>query len=35
METWDSSAAEVEERIEKLCISFENKKDFLLKNWDK
>lgn len=35
METWDSSAAEVEERIEKLCSSFENKKDFLLKNWDK
>jgi glycosyltransferase involved in cell wall biosynthesis len=33
IESWDSSAAEVEEKIEKLCITFENKKSFLLKNW--
>ncbi len=33
-ETWESSALEVEEKIEKLCMSFENKKDFLERNWD-
>lgn len=34
METWESSAEEVEERIEKLCLTFEDKKDFLINNWD-
>jgi glycosyltransferase involved in cell wall biosynthesis len=33
METWNSDASEVEEKIESLCISFENNKDFLLANW--
>lgn len=32
-ETWDSTAVEVEEKIEKLCLAFENEKIFLLKNW--
>lgn len=32
-ETWDSTAVEVEEKIEKLCLAFENEKSFLLKNW--
>jgi hypothetical protein len=34
METWESNAAEVEEKIEQLCVSFEKEKDFLVKNWD-
>lgn len=34
IETWESSALEVEEKIERLCMSFENKKDFLERNWD-
>jgi len=34
IETWESSASEVEEKIEKLCISFEKEKSFLIKNWD-
>lgn len=34
METWESSAEEVEERIEKLCLTFEERKDFLLNSWD-
>jgi len=33
METWESSAEEVEDRIGKLCLTFEDKKDFLLNNW--
>lgn len=33
IETWDSDASEVEEKIEGLSISFENKKDFLVTNW--
>jgi glycosyltransferase involved in cell wall biosynthesis len=33
-ETWESSASEVEEKIERLCISFENKKEILINNWD-
>ncbi len=33
IETWDSNAAEVEEKIENLCISFENKKNILINNW--
>ncbi len=32
-ETWDSTSVEVEEKIEKLCLAFENEKIFLLKNW--
>ncbi|HAK88577.1 MAG TPA: glycosyl transferase family 2 [Nitrospiraceae bacterium] len=35
IETWESSAEEVEDRIEKLCITFENKKDFLMDGWDR
>ncbi|MEW6584597.1 MAG: glycosyltransferase [Nitrospirota bacterium] len=34
METWESSAEEVEERIEKLCLCFESRKDFLKENWE-
>jgi glucosylglycerate synthase len=34
IETWESNAAEVEEKIEQLCVSFEKEKDFLVKNWD-
>ena len=34
-ETVDSSAEEVEEKIEALCREFENQKIFLLANWDK
>ncbi len=34
IETWESSASEVEEKIERLCMCFENKKEFLIKNWD-
>lgn len=34
IETWDSNATEVEEKIEKLCIIFENKKDILVNRWD-
>ena len=33
METWESNAEEVEERIEQTCLSFENRKDFLLDKW--
>ncbi len=34
IETWESSASEVEEKIERLCMCFENEKEFLIKNWD-
>ncbi len=34
LETWESSSEEVEEKIENLCIAFENKKDFLIKKWE-
>jgi glycosyltransferase involved in cell wall biosynthesis len=34
IETWESSSSEVEEKIERLCISFENEKEYLIKNWD-
>lgn len=34
IETWESNAVEVEEKIEQLCIAFEKMKDFLLKKWD-
>lgn len=33
VETWESSASEVEEKIEGLCISFEREKNYLLTNW--
>lgn len=33
IEAWDSTATDVEEKIEKLCLTFEKKKSFLLKNW--
>jgi len=33
IETWNSNATEVEEKIENLCITFENKKDILINNW--
>ncbi|MFA4915091.1 MAG: cell wall biosynthesis glycosyltransferase [Syntrophales bacterium] len=32
-ETWENSAAEVEENIDRLCMCFENKKSLLLNNW--
>ena len=34
-ETWESDAAEVEEKIEQICSLFEEKKSFLLDNWEK
>ena len=34
LETWDSGAEEVEEKIEKLCIIFEDRKDFLINKWE-
>lgn len=34
METWENSVDEVEKRIEKLCLNFEGKKNFLVSNWD-
>jgi glycosyltransferase involved in cell wall biosynthesis len=33
IETWENSAIEVEENIDRLCISFENEKSFLINNW--
>lgn len=33
IETWENSAVEVEENIDRLCISFENEKSFLINNW--
>lgn len=33
IETWECNAIEVEEKINKLCTSFENEKSFLLDNW--
>jgi glycosyltransferase involved in cell wall biosynthesis len=33
-ETWESDAGEVEEKIERLCRLFEEKKPFLLDNWE-
>ncbi len=35
LETKESNAEEVEEKIENLCITFENKKDLLIEKWDK
>ncbi len=34
VETRESSASEVEEKIERLCNYFENEKEFLINNWD-
>mgnify|MGYP001592495510 CR=1 FL=1 len=34
LETQESNAPEVEEKIEKLCMSFENEKKYLLTNWN-
>jgi hypothetical protein len=34
LETRESDASEVEEKIDQLSMSFENKKDFLLAAWD-
>ena len=33
LETQDSSAAEVENRIELLCLEYENLKPYLLEQW--
>ncbi|MEW6570832.1 MAG: glycosyltransferase [Nitrospirota bacterium] len=33
IEAWESSASEVEEKIERLCVCFEEKKDYLIENW--
>jgi glycosyltransferase involved in cell wall biosynthesis len=33
LETWQSDAEEVEEKIENLCIAFENKKSLLIDKW--
>jgi glycosyltransferase involved in cell wall biosynthesis len=34
IETWDSSAVEVEGRLEELCLSFEGEKRYLIERWD-
>jgi glucosylglycerate synthase len=34
IETWDSSAGEVEGRLEELCLSFEREKRYLVERWD-
>ncbi len=33
IETWDSTAAEVEQRLEELCIAFEEGKPYLIERW--
>jgi glycosyltransferase involved in cell wall biosynthesis len=35
IETWESSAAEVEKRLEELCLSFEKGKPDLVATWDR
>jgi glycosyltransferase involved in cell wall biosynthesis len=35
IENWSSEAEEVEQKIEKLCTVFEEKKHILLQNWDR
>jgi hypothetical protein len=35
LETRDSSAVEVEDRIEELCLAFEKRKSFLIENWNR
>ncbi len=34
IETWDSTANEVEGRLEELCLSFEREKSYLIERWD-
>ncbi len=34
IETWDSSAEQVEGRLEELCLSFERDKSYLIERWD-
>jgi glucosylglycerate synthase len=34
VETWESSAQEVEDKIERLCVAFENRKTFLQDAWN-
>jgi glycosyltransferase involved in cell wall biosynthesis len=34
IETWDSTAGEVEGRLEELCLSFEREKSYLIERWD-
>jgi len=33
IETWESSADEVEHRLEDLCLAFENGKEYLIDRW--
>lgn len=33
IETWDSSADEVEERLEQMCLAFEERKPYLIERW--
>jgi glycosyltransferase involved in cell wall biosynthesis len=33
IETWESSAEEVEQRLEDLCLAYEKDKDYLIKQW--
>ena len=33
IETWDSTADEVEQRLEQLCLAFEREKDYLIDRW--
>jgi hypothetical protein len=34
IENWDSSADEVERRLEQLCLAFERDKSYLVERWD-
>jgi len=34
IETWDSTAEEVEKRLEELCLSFEGEKGYLIERWN-
>ncbi|MGW8272639.1 MAG: glycosyltransferase, partial [Thermodesulfovibrionales bacterium] len=34
IQNWNSDAAEVEDRIERLCTVYEEKKSFLVEKWD-
>jgi glycosyltransferase involved in cell wall biosynthesis len=34
IETWDSSADEVEEKLENLCVAFEKGKPYLIERWE-
>jgi glycosyltransferase involved in cell wall biosynthesis len=35
IETWDSSAEDVEKRLEELCLAFETDKPYLVKHWER